>query len=188
MSKANVRNIIKQRKLSKFAKLGSDIETANNLFATLENNFGLAATVGITAAEFLCTLRDGKLPNDKDELITFLSELVNEKMYEIHDIFPDALPRPLAIRPLVIATMHLLANADLLTGIIAPLTPVYKNGKLNFEIALTGEDITITDRGNKFADKAFSGTNIFANPDIYGQTFYDLSLGAIKYIVEKLSK
>ena len=166
MSKASVRNIIKQRKLSKFAKLGSDIETANNLFSTLENNFGLAATVGITAAEFLCTLRDGKLPNDKDELITFLSELVNEKMYEIHDIFPDALPRPLAIRPLVIATMHLLANADLLTGIIAPLTPVY----------------------NKFADKAFSGTNIFANPDIYGQTFYDLSLGAIKYIVEKLTK
>lgn len=188
MSKASVRNIIKQRKLSKIANSRSDLESANLLGATLEKNFGLAATVGLTAAEFLCTLRDGKLPKDQNEIISFVSGLSNEMMYKIHEIFPDALPRPLAIRSLVIATMQLLANADLLTGINAPLTPVYENGKLNIEISVTGEDITITDRGNKFADEAFAGTNIFANPDIYGQTFYKLSLRAAKYIVEKLSK
>lgn len=188
MSKASVRNIIKQRKLSKIANSRSDLESANLLGSTLEKNFGLAATVGLTAAEFLCTLRDGKLPKDQNEIISFVSGLSNEMMYKIHEIFPDALPRPLAIRSLVIATMQLLANADLLTGINAPLTPVYENGKLNIEISVTGEDITITDRGNKFADEAFAGTNIFANHDIYGQTFYKLSLRAAKYIVEKLTK
>lgn len=188
MSKASVRNIIKQRKLSKIANTRSDLESANILGATLEENFGLAATVGLTAAEFLCTLRDGKLPKDQNDLINFVSELSNDMMYRIHDVFPDALPRPLAIKSLVIATMQLIANADLATGIKAPLSPTYENGKLNIEISVTGEEITITNRGNEFADKAFAGTNVFANPDIYGQTFYKLSLNAAKYIVEKLSK
>lgn len=77
MSKKSVENEIKLKRAKKAVAEATPYGCAQQLMAVMQNNMPFAATVGLSCAEILKFIEDGKAPKDKT-FSQFVAVLCNE--------------------------------------------------------------------------------------------------------------
>lgn len=183
MSKKSVENEIKLKRARKAVAEATPYGCAQQLLAVMQNNMPFAATVGLSCAEILKFIEDGKAPKDKT-FSQFVGALCNDKQHSLHNLYPNEMPpKPFPVASLAIAVMQVLDNAELVEGIKADLVPTLVKDKLTIDIHTDPANIKITDRGREYIKKASSACNLFSSAATYGPSFARILVEEVAYIV-----
>ena len=183
MSKKSVENEIKLKRAKKAVAEATPYGCAQQLMAVMQNNMPFAATVGLSCAEILKFIEDGKAPKDKT-FSQFVAVLCNEKQHSLHNLYPNEMPpKPFPVTSLVIAAFQVLDNAKLVEGIKADLVPTLVKDKLTIDIHTDPANIKITERGKDYIQNASSACNMFSSAATYGPGFAKILVDEVAYII-----
>ncbi|MGN1281839.1 MAG: hypothetical protein ACI4UM_08070 [Succinivibrio sp.] len=188
MSKKSNEKQIKLKRAKKAVEQATPYNSTLSLLTTFERNMPLAAVIGLSVAEILMNIREGTAPKD-NTFSQFVAEVCNSRQHALHDLYPEQMPpKPFPISSLIIATMQILDNAELVTGIRAQLVPRLENEKITIDIKTDPKNISLLDKGNEYIQKANSICNLFTSLDTYGPRFAELAYQEVVYILEKQPK
>lgn len=183
MSKKSVENEIKLKRAKKAVAEATPYGCAQQLMSVMQNNMPFAATVGLSCAEILKFIEDGKAPKDKT-FSQFVAVLCNDKQQSLHNLYPNEMPpKPFPVASLAIAALQILDNAKLVEGIKASLVPTLVKDKLTIDIHTDPANISITERGKEYLKKASSACNLFSNAQTYGPGFARILVEEVAYII-----
>ncbi len=183
MAKLSKRKIQERILKSKIKDL-TNKDFAIKTLSILKDNQSTSATLGLTLYLILRQIKENKVPKTTSFEQFVVANCASAKI-TIYEIFPDdddddGYP----IQFIGCTVLQILDNAELVTGVRAPLTPIVEHGLYAIDIKIDQNAIELTDNANEILRNLYS-IDPSTPANIMGKYYANLAIEYMQKIVDK---